>query len=182
MNITTHAFELASLPLTLLLDRIPVGHWDNATPCEGWSVRDVVGHLIETQREFFARNDIDLGVVPEIGHDPAAAWQSHMTSVLQTVADDAIADTAFDGGFGHSTIGDTLVQFYVWDMVAHRWDIARGAGQDAELTDSELDRLENGIASFGDALYMDGICKPGVTAPADADRATFILAELGRQL
>ena len=97
------------------------------------------------------------------------------------MADDDVAGREFDGAFGRSTIGETLVQFYVWDMVAHRWDIARGADQHPQFTDTEVGRLERGIASFGDALYMDGICKPGVSAPADADRATLVLARLGRQ-
>ena len=44
-----------------------------------------------------------------------------------------------------------------------------------------LDRLEAGADSFGPALYMDGICRSGVDAPADADRATRLLARLGRR-
>jgi hypothetical protein len=62
----------------------------------------------------------------------------------------------------------------------HRWDVARATGQDAALTDAELDRMEAGADSFGEALYMDGICTPAVTPPPGADRATHVLARLGR--
>ena len=65
-------------------------------------------------------------------------------------------------------------------MVVHRWDVARAAGLDAGLTDAELERLDRGADSFGDALYMDGICKGGVTAPSDAPREVAVLARLGR--
>ena len=53
-------------------------------------------------------------------------------------------------------------------------------GADAGLTDDELDRVESGADSFGPALHMDGICRPALDAPADADRATRVLARLGR--
>jgi len=65
-------------------------------------------------------------------------------------------------------------------MFVHRWDIARAVGADAGLTDAEVDRMEAGADSFGPALYMDGICRPAVDVPADADRPTRVLARLGR--
>ena len=182
MNSIISDFEAANTPLARLLDTVQASQWNKTSPCAGWTVRDVVGHLIDTQRQFLVVNGVGLGDAPELGTDPAAAWRSHSTSVLEALADDDVAGREFDGAFGRSTIGDTLVQFYVWDMVAHRWDIAHGAGFTAELSATELDRLERGIESFGDALYMDGICKPGVTAPANASRATLVLASLGRQL
>ena len=87
---------------------------------------------------------------------------------------------SYEGYFGPTTLGATLEQFYVWDMIVHRWDIARAAGLDAALTGAELDLVEQGVDRFGDALYMDGICRPGVTAPTDADRLDQVLATLGR--
>ncbi|GAA5228870.1 maleylpyruvate isomerase family mycothiol-dependent enzyme [Paeniglutamicibacter antarcticus] len=179
MNSTTADYQAASIPLSLLLHGVGAEQWDNPSPCEQWTVADVVSHLIHTQRDFLIRNDIGLSDPPP-GVDPATTWRLHSASVLDAVADDAVASAGFDGGFGPSTIGETLVQFYVWDMIAHRWDIARGTGLEAELTSTEIDRLERGISGFGDALYMDGICKPGVPAPADADRMTAVLARLGR--
>ena len=181
MNSTISDYEAANAPLAQLLGTVHADQWDNPSPCEGWTVREVVGHLLETQRDFLLRNGIGLGEMPGLDGDPASAWRSHATAVLDALADDDVAGREFDGAFGRSTIGETLVQFYVWDMVAHRWDIARGADQHPQFTDTEVGRLERGIASFGDALYMDGICKPGVSAPADADRATLVLARLGRQ-
>ena len=100
--------------------------------------------------------------------------------MAEALADPAAPAIAYDGFFGPTTLGDTLERFYVWDMVVHRWDVARAAGLDAGLTDGELERLERGADSFGDALYMDGICKGGVTAPADASREVAALARLGR--
>jgi uncharacterized protein (TIGR03086 family) len=181
MNWTATQYEAADRPLTAVLEAVPAAAWSAPSPCAGWSAADVVAHLLETQRHFLQTHGADLGAAPEVPAAPAAAWREHSERVLEAVADDAVADTGYDGHFGPTTVGATLVQFSVFDMVVHRWDVARAAGLDARLTEAELDRVEAGADGFGPALYMDGVCRPGVEASADADRATRLLARLGRQ-
>lgn len=181
MNSTATQYQNAHRPLAAVLDAVPAESWTNPSPCEGWSARDVLGHLIETQRQFLAGHDIDLEEPPDMDVDPAAAWRNHAKRVMEAISDDAIAQTAYDGHFGPTTVGATLEQFYVWDMLVHRWDIARSVGGHSSLSEAEIDRIERGTDSFGEALYMDGVCRPGVEAPADADRAVRLLARLGRR-
>jgi uncharacterized protein (TIGR03086 family) len=181
MNTTLSQYRTASHPLTEVIDAVPADGWSQASPCEDWTARDVVGHLIETQRSLLAEHGVELGPAPDVDADPAAAWHDHAGQVTAALSDDAVPAIAFDGFFGPTTLGDTLVQFYVWDMVVHRWDIASAVGAGTSFTDDELDRVERGIEGFGDALYMEGICKPGVEAPAEADRAARLLARLGRR-
>ncbi|MEP7765562.1 maleylpyruvate isomerase family mycothiol-dependent enzyme [Sanguibacter sp. 25GB23B1] len=184
---TLSRYEAANRPLTAVLDAVAAGApdagdaWSRPSPCEGWAARDVVRHLVETQRDFLARHDLDAGDAPDIDRDPAAAWTEHSRRVLDVLADPAVPATAFDGHFGPTTIGDTFSQFYVWDMIVHRWDVATAAGLDAGLTDAELDAIDSGAESFGEALHMDGICKPAVDVDPTADRATRALARLGRR-
>lgn len=159
---------------------VPASAWTNPSPCDGWLARDVLGHLVQTQREFLSGRGIDVGDAPDIDSDPGSAWRDHAQRVLELISDDTVTTTAYDGFFGPTTVGETLEQFYVWDMLVHRWDIARSVGADDMLSDEEIDRIERGAASFGDALYMDGICRAGVEAAADADRKTRVLARLGR--
>lgn len=180
MNATATAYEAADVPLTAVLDALPGGAWSQPSPCEGWSAADVVAHLIETQRDFLGQRGVELGPAPDVAADPAAAWRDHATRVREALADDLVA-TPYDSFFGPSTVGETFDQFYVWDMVVHRWDVARTAGMDVAFSDEELDRTERGIVGFGPALYMEGICREGVEPPADADRATRLLARLGRR-
>ena len=174
------AYAAADRPLTAVLDAVPPDAWDRSSTCEGWTVRDVVRHLVQTQREFLIERRVDLGEEPDVDADPAAAWRSHARRVAVAVADPAVEEQVYDGFFGPTAVGATLEQVYVWDMVVHRWDVARSVGADPVLTDAELDRVEAGADSFGDALYMEGICRPGTEPPADADRATRVLARLGR--
>lgn len=173
-------YDEADRPLAAVLDAVPAAAWTAPSPCEGWTAADVVEHLIGTQRDFLAGHGLDVGLATELGTDPAGAWRDHARHVRALIADDAIVSTGFEGHFGPTTIGDTLVNFYVFDMVVHRWDIARAVGGDTALTDTELDRIESGADGFGPALYMEGVCRPGCDAPADADRQTRALARLGR--
>jgi uncharacterized protein (TIGR03086 family) len=180
---TAERYAAAAAPLTDLVDAVPGDRWDAASPCEGWTARDVVRHLVETQRDFLTGHGVDLGPAPDLDADPAAAWRAHRQAAGAAASDPAVTGTAFDGYFGPTTVGETLERFYVFDLVAHRWDLARavGARTGASFTDAELDQLEAGIASFGDAIRADGICGPAVDVPAGADRETKVLALLGRR-
>lgn len=180
MNATATSYETADRSLTAVLDALPAGAWAAPSPCEGWTAADVVAHLVETQRDFLAQRGLDLGPATDIKADPAAAWRDHAKRV-EEVLTDGVAATPYEGFFGPTTVGETFEQFYVWDMVVHRWDVARTAGLDGGLTEAELDRIERGIEAFGEAIYTEGICRDGVEPPADADRATRVLARLGRR-
>ncbi|CAN5130425.1 hypothetical protein BH18ACT9_BH18ACT9_07810 [soil metagenome] len=181
MNSTVTRYQSADRPLSAVLDVVPAESWTTPSTCEGWAVRDVLGHMIETQRDFLTGHGLDLGGAPDLSTDPRAAWREHAQRVLRALADDDVPMTAYDGHFGPTTVGATLEQFYVWDMLVHRWDIATSVGADARLSDAELDRLEAGADSFGEALYLDGVCQPAIEAPEGADRQARLLARLGRR-
>ncbi len=139
----------------------------------------MVTHIIATQRDLLVGHGHDLGAMPDLS-DPAAGLRSHADRVLGLVSRAHVVDVTYEGFFGTTTVGATLVQFYVWDMLVHRWDIARAAGGDETLTPAELDRIEAGANSFGDALHMEGICGPAVPPPAGAGRQVELLSRLGR--
>ncbi|SOC50355.1 TIGR03086 family protein [Blastococcus aggregatus] len=180
MNEIATSYEAADRPLTAVLEALPGKAWRAPSPCEGWTAADVVAHLVTTEREFLSGRGLELGEAPDVAADPAGAWREHAKRVREALTDDVVA-TPYESFFGPSTIGETFERFYVWDMVVHRWDVATAAGVDAGLTDAELDRIERGADGFGPALHSDGVCAPAVEPPADADRATRVLARLGRR-
>ncbi len=180
MNTTALRHAEADKPLTDVISSLRDTDWDVQSPCEGWTARDVLAHIIDTQRDFFAGRGVEVGERPDTDR-PVEAWRTHTARIAEILADDTLVSTTYDGYFGPTTVGATFEQFYIWDMLVHRWDIARSAGIDAIFSDAELDRMEAGADSFGDALYMDGVCAPAVPAPDDADRTSRILAKMGRR-
>jgi uncharacterized protein (TIGR03083 family) len=174
------AYDAAHRPLTTVLEAVPAAAWDAPSPCEGWTARDVVRHLVDTQRDLFARHGVELGDAPDVAADPAGAWRAHAGRVLDVLSDDAVPAIAYDGHFGPTTLGATLVDFYAFDMLVHRWDVAQTAGLDAGLTDEEVEVMDRSADGFGEALYTAGICTPGVTPPEGASREAVVLARFGR--
>nr|WP_217997146.1 TIGR03086 family metal-binding protein [Kineosphaera limosa] len=156
-----------------------IDDWEAASPCEGWSARDVLAHVVDTQRDFLGAH-VDVGAAPELGDDSGAGWRSHDARVRELLGDPAVAATEFEGHFGPATVGDTLVRFYGFDLLVHRWDLARSAGRDERFNGNELGIIEAAVEGFGDALYGDGICKRPVPVPEGADRQARTLALLGR--
>ncbi|NLV79582.1 MAG: maleylpyruvate isomerase family mycothiol-dependent enzyme [Rhodococcus sp.] len=179
MNTTALRHAEAERPLTEVIDAVTPEGWDRPSPCEDWTTRDVLAHIIDTQRDFLLGRGLDPGDRPDLA-DPAAAWHRHTAEVARILADDTVPATEYDGYFGSTTIGATFEQFYVWDLLVHRWDLATGAGLGADLTDAELDRIDAGADSFGDSLHLEGVCKPAVDAES-SDRQARVLARLGRR-
>ena len=155
------------------------GDWSAASPCEGWTAHDVLDHVLDSQRDFLIKRDVDLGPRP-VG-EPATAWREHHAEMRRVLADEALVSQEYDGFFGPTSIAETMASFYGFDMVAHRWDLGRALGREVRWSEEEMERLEKAIAGFGDALYSPGVAGPALDVPPDADRQTRILALLGRR-
>ncbi|MEH3134134.1 MAG: maleylpyruvate isomerase N-terminal domain-containing protein [Mycolicibacterium neoaurum] len=84
--------------------------WDAASACAGWSARDVLTHLIDTQREFFERHGFALPPRPDPA-DPVTAWSTHTAAIREILADPQVPARAFDGHFGPTTIGENPAAF-----------------------------------------------------------------------
>jgi len=163
---------------TTILDGA-AGRWDSATPCDGWTVGEVLGHVIDTERDFLAMQGLDGGPVPDHS-DPMVAWQTHLAHVTQVLAGDGVAGTEYDGYFGRTTVGATMADFYGWDLVIHGSDIARATGQEWSVSDDEAAVLHATADNWGDALYSEGVCAGAVPVAEDASPTDRLLARLGR--
>jgi uncharacterized protein (TIGR03086 family) len=153
--------------------------WDAPTPCEDWTVRDLVQHIVDTQGmflKFVGREQVEL---PD--DDPLAAATGAIAQVQSDLDDPDAAGATFEGMFGTQTFAEGADRFLSFDLVVHGWDLARATGQDEEIDPAEVDRLEVASQQF-DAAAMRG---PGafgaeVTPRPDADRQERVLAFLGR--
>lgn len=178
MNDTIIIFRNRAERFAQLLSRVD-GRWDAPTPCTDWTVHDVVRHVIDSEREFLDRHQLPVaGSTPDA--DPERAWNAHAEAVLAALSADGVADRGFDGYFGPTTIGDTMANFYGWDLAVHAWDVARATGQDSPIDDAEARELAAGAEGWGAALYGKGVCGPALTVAADASEVDKLLAMVGR--
>lgn len=181
MTTPADRFRSAASRFSALVTAVPEESWDVPSRCEDWSIRDVVDHVVSTERDFLAQRSLDH---PDVeGLTPQAACASVLARVQQVMDDPSTAEVGFDGFFGPTTIAETVDRFYTLDLVVHRWDIASALGLDdhAGLDAAELAAVEASLSGLPDEVMRSpGLFGPAVEVPADAPLMTRVLAHLGR--
>jgi len=165
---------------TAVVDDVPDDAWGAPSPCEGWTARQVLDHVVESQHGFLARFDL----APELtGDDPRARWATMRDAMLAAVDDPATASTEYDGMFGPTTLAETVDGFMSADLVVHAWDIARATGleQHEAMPPEEVERLDAQLRGMGDAIRSPGAFGPEVPVPEDAPHQHRFLGFIGRQ-
>lgn len=152
--------------------------WSAPSPCAGWTAADVVDHVVDTERDFLARHDLDPG--PRPTGAPDAVWAAHLATVRDAATEEVRA-REFDGFFGRTTIGATLDNFYGFDLIVHGWDLGSSQGAPTTFTDADMDAMEAAFVGFGDHAYDDGVFGQPIEVPEDASRQAKLLARMGRR-
>lgn len=174
-------YERLSDAFAAKLAQVRPGDWDLPTPCDGWSVRDLVGHVVDTQGMFLGFVGRTLGEIPAVADDPAAAFGAARAVVLADLRDPERAGAEFDGFFGRTTFAAGVDRFLCFDLVVHAWDLARAAALDEQIAPDDVARVHAAAEAFGEAMRGPQAFGPAVEAPAGADAQARLLAFLGRR-
>jgi uncharacterized protein (TIGR03086 family) len=164
---------------------VPADGWDRDTPDEGWTVRDLVGHLVnehlwvppllagQTMAEIGDRFDGDV-----LGDDPVRAWDEAIAASLRSWerADD---DRLVDLSSGPAPAREYAEQM-VLDLVVHSWDLARGAGLDERLPAGLVSHVRAYVEPHAEPWRRAGIFGPRVRVDSD-DPQDLLLGLLGRR-
>jgi uncharacterized protein (TIGR03086 family) len=156
--------------------------WEAPTPCEGWTARDLVGHLVDTSGMFLGFIEEAAPEGPSVADDPLGAFVAARDAVQAALDDPATATKEYDGMFGHTSFAASVDGFLSADLVIHRWDLARATGQDEALPPDEVALIFERLAPMDEAMRRPGAFGPKVEPPPDADEQTKFLCFLGRQV
>ena len=162
---------------------------DNPSPCEGWTVRDVLNHITGGATMFGLC--VRDGSVPDekLGELMAGdnLGDDYKGSFLKAV-DEAQACFALPGAmekmvklpFGEMPAGAAL-NIAIFDVMTHAWDLAKASGQSTEL-DPELLGIALGIAQQMVTADMraPGVFGPEVAVPDDAPLQDRLAGFVGR--
>lgn len=164
---------------------VPAGAWDAPTPCDDWSARELVDHVVNTQGMFLGFVGQEVGDVPSVGDDPVGAWTTTSAVIQARLDDPEGATTEFDGLGGPSTFETAVDRFLSFDLVVHGWDLARATGQDETIDPDEVVQAFAAVraieAAFGDRMRSPGVFGPALEAPPDATEQQRLLAFVGRE-
>ena len=162
---------------------VPEDRWGNQAPCEEWTARDVVQHLVDTPAIFFGMVDEPAPAGgSSVDDDPVGAFQHVRRAVQAALEDPAIAERGYDGAFGKSTFEQGVARFLCADLLVHAWDLARATGQDERLDPEEVHALYEAMLPMDEAIRAPGAFGPKVEPPPGADEQTRLLCFLGRRV
>lgn len=148
---------------------------DAPTPCEGWDVRTLLNHMLETQR-YFAGSARGEDVSPPgptppqlTGSDPVADFTLARADVVETFRQPGVVEKT------GPSLGIAMT-----DQLLHGWDLATATGQDATMP---AGLAERGYAAI-QGLFTDdqraGVFKPEIEVGPDASAQDRLLAYTGR--
>jgi uncharacterized protein (TIGR03086 family) len=167
---------------------------DAKTPCEGWTVQDLLQHVIVGNRvavvmlegrsqEEVAATRADLLERNQVIGDPAAAFaESAAAQVAAFAAPDALERTVHHHALGDLP-GQQLATFRICDLTLHAWDLARATGADESfhhvLVEWVYDAMAPGAAAIAaGGQFGDG---PSGTLPDDSPLLLRLLDLSGRR-
>jgi uncharacterized protein (TIGR03086 family) len=149
---------------------------DAKTPCEKWKVKDVLSHLIDSNRYFREAaegKEADLPADPPpadvIGKDPVADYERSRRATMEAYTPDVLEKQA-------SSLGIAFV-----DQLTHGWDLATATGQDATMPDDLAEAAFQMVDGQLTPERRGTGFKPEVKVGKDASFQEKLLAYSGRQ-
>jgi uncharacterized protein (TIGR03086 family) len=174
-------FRLLAAAFTDRVEAVPDDRWESPSPCEEWTARDVVRHLVGNVDFFFGMIGRERPAGPSVDEDPAGAWAAARDAMQAALDDPEVAGTEYDGQFGQSTLEQGVDRFMAIDLVVHSWDLARAAGLDERLDPDEVNRVFEEVHPMDDMLRAPQAFGPKLDPPEGADEQRRLLAFLGRR-
>ena len=167
--------------------KVGLTDWDSPTPCTGWTVRDLVNHIVVEQ--LWVPDVLDGRTAEEVGDkfdgdqlhdDPLEAWRA-----ASDVARSAWLRPGVAGNTVHLSYGDEDATEYGWqmttDLAVHGWDLATALGADAAIPDELAEALIARVEPRLGAWSGSGMFGEPVPVPDDAPPAARLVGLLGRQ-
>lgn len=181
MNAAAEHRDIAG-QFTALVRGADPGSWDRAAPVDGWTARDVVGHLVEWFPAFLrGAAGITLVSGPGVLEDPVAAWTTQAEAVQALLDDPSTAASAIDNPhIGQMTLEQATSQIYTADVFMHTWDLARATGQPVALDEDRCAAMLAGMQPIEEMLRGSGQYGPKVEVPADASAMDRLMGFIGR--
>lgn len=174
-----------------LVKRVGLADFGRPTPCAGWSLAGLIGHMTAQHYGWIAAaagHGADLSAWqpgPPVA-DPIGEYAEASRRLLEAFG----ADGVLDREFALAEISPVLrfpapqaISFHFIDYLVHGWDVARSLGVDYQ-PDPDLLAAALPVALAvpgGEARKREGAAfAPGVPVPAQASLLDQIVAMLGR--
>ena len=182
MSTTSERYARLADAFVAKVAAVPEDAWSNPTPCEEWTARDIVRHVVDTQAMFLGFVGREMGDLPSVDDDPEAAVRAATGRTLHDLEDPDLAAETFEGFMGTQRYEEGVDRFLCADLIVHGWDLAKATGQDTEIPDEDVAAMRELAEAFpSEAMRGPGAFGPEVEVPDDASEQDKLLAFLGRR-
>lgn len=173
MELKTH-YQRCVTAWTDRVAALDVDQWDRPTPCQEWTVRDLVNHVTgedlwtpplmagATIEEVGGRFDGDL-----LGDDPPAAAREAAAGAADAVAQHLTSDGMVHLSYGEESM-DEYVRQLAADHLVHAWDLAVATDGDARLDPEDVALVAGWFVDREDAYRSAAAIGPAVAGAGSA--------------
>jgi uncharacterized protein (TIGR03086 family) len=177
------AFAIA----TCVLEVVQPEQWSAPTPCEGWTVRDVVNHMVGGAKivstELSGRGgDVNYAVNYLRGLDPIEVYREAAADAVAVFrADPGLVERTLQMPWGPET-GGYVATMFMGDHFVHAWDVAKATGQNTDLAPELAEMILPFAVEYSERHRGPGMFDEPTVAPPGASSADRVAAALGRQV
>jgi uncharacterized protein (TIGR03086 family) len=172
-----------------VVDGIEPEELGNPTPCDDWSVRDVLNHITAGARMFAIAAeqgsvpDAELGPLlteDQLGDDYRGAFAAAAEAAVDAFSRPGALDRVVTLPFGEMP-ARVAIDIAIFDVATHTWDLAKGSGQSTALDPEVLDAAyELAQAMISEEWRASGMFGTAVIVPDDAPVQDKLAALAGR--
>jgi uncharacterized protein (TIGR03086 family) len=182
MSEDAERYERVARGFTVRLTQVGPDQWGNATPCAEWTVRDLVAHVVDTNRRVLSTVEGSEPVPVDAAGDLVAQWTAVTGDVLAAVKDPERGPKVVQSFTGEARFESLVGGLACSDTIIHTWDLARATGQDEQLDQGAVSHCHALLEGFGEGIRRPGGFSAALPATPDADDQTRFLHFAGRQV
>ncbi len=163
--------------------KVPPEAWDNDSPCEGWTARDVLAHqcaVLDALAQIARTGEWARPGKSEPPGDPLARWEQTKEGVLTALRQPGVLDREDKYWFGRMDMA-TFVSYVQWDPLTHAWDIGTATGVEPNLSPELCEISYELVSGMAEMARKTGRIGPPVEIPDDASIVDRYLGLVGRQ-
>jgi len=142
--------------ISSVVDRIQVMQMDDPTPCENFTVHDVLDHMMVLGGTFtywFRGEEAPELTAPGVyGWVPSQEFREVMDDLLAAIKSPGALDRTIESPVGTMS-GESFARLVALDGLLHGWDLATATGQRFEVPAAVIDA----VADFAQAALTDDL-------------------------
>lgn len=185
-------YKLVASGFSQRLDLCTPKVWSATTPCEGWSVRDLVLHSAQVHLNVagLAQDEVPLKlaeveIASELdegaGNSLVSTWKRGSETICEILGNEERSSKEVQTRAGTMAFDKLVGTMLCADTLVHTWDLARGAGLDETLNASVVSAIYAFMKSNDAIIRVPGGFGPKVQPPPNASEQVELLCFTGRQ-